>query len=580
MTNVPTDRRGATTVSRAIFTLVSAEPRAYVVAIASWTTFFMAPTFVGLLVRQLFNHLSDRPAAFTPTGILVLLGVVEVSRWFVLLGSQFQFDGMWEGFLAVQRTNLLRSLALDPAPAGPRLPGAPGEAISRFRDDTIDLNVVCDAWIDLIAVMIGTATTLVVLVTVDARLTLLVAVPTLVVFPICRRLAVRMRSLRRASREATAQVTSFLGDVFGAVLAVRVAGAEDKVVERFDELNRRREATAVADQVASTAFHRFSGMAGEVGVGVVLLVAGPRLRNGGITLGDLTLFIAGSLSLSSLARWYGRMAAVYRQAEIALERLAALRSDGEAIGVVRPTPTHVRFGPPPLEPVARSTADHLDRLTLRGLTYVHPSTGRGVRGIDLDVERGSFTVITGPVGSGKSTLLRALLGLVPAAEGTIAWNGSVVEHPGLWFVPPRSAYLPQVPLLCSEAIGDAVTLGHVEHGAGDPTAAVLAAIALACLDEDVDEMADGLATVVGPRGVRLSGGQVQRTAAARAFVRRPELLVIDDLSSALDVATERRLWQGLSDALPGTTRLVVSHRPAVLARADQVVTLSAEGFRI
>jgi ATP-binding cassette subfamily B protein len=80
--------------------------------------------------------------------------------------------------------------------------------------------------------------------------------------------------------------------------------------------------------------------------------------------------------------------------------------------------------------------------------------------------------------------------------------------------------------------------------------------------------------------VRLSGGQVQRTAAARAFVRRPELLVVDDLSSALDVATESRLWSGLADALPGTTWLVVTHRPAVLARADQVLTLSDDGRRV
>ena len=170
-------RPGGTSVTRAFLRLVSSEPRAYVIAIASWSTFFLAPTFVALLVRQLFNHLSSRPASLTPTSILVVLAVVELGRWLVLLGSQFQFDGLWEGLLAVQRANLLRSLALDPAPAGPRLPGAPGEAISRFRDDTLDLNVVCDAWIDLTAVIISTATTLVVLMTVDFRLMLLVAIP-------------------------------------------------------------------------------------------------------------------------------------------------------------------------------------------------------------------------------------------------------------------------------------------------------------------------------------------------------------------------------------------------------------------
>ncbi len=88
-------------------------------------------------------------------------------------------------------------------------------------------------------------------------------------------------------------------------------------------------------------------------------------------------------------------------------------------------------------------------------------------------------------------------------------------------------------------------------------------------------MPEGLATIVGAKGVRLSGGQIQRTAAARAFVRRPELLVIDDLSSALDVETEARMWRQLLEGGSATTLLVVSHRPAVLARADQVVVLEA-----
>ena len=97
---------------------------------------------------------------------------------------------------------------------------------------------------------------------------------------------------------------------------------------------------------------------------------------------------------------------------------------------------------------------------------------------------------------------------------------------------------------------------------------------LACLDDDVAWMPEGLATVVGAKGVRLSGGQIQRTAAARAFVRRPELLVVDDISSALDVDTEARMWAQLLDTGATSTVLVVSHRPAVLERADQVVELA------
>ncbi len=134
---------------------------------------------------------------------------------------------------------------------------------------------------------------------------------------------------------------------------------------------------------------------------------------------------------------------------------------------------------------------------------------------------------------------------------------------------PGSAYVAQTPRLFSEPLRDAILLGVDPAGLAD-------AVRLACLDDDVARMPEGLATVVGARGVRLSGGQVQRTAAARAIVRRPELLVVDDLSSALDVQTEARLWDQLldPDGRRHTAFLVVSHRPAVLERADRVVVLA------
>jgi len=106
--------------------------------------------------------------------------------------------------------------------------------------------------------------------------------------------------------------------------------------------------------------------------------------------------------------------------------------------------------------------------------------------------------------------------------------------------------------------------------------ALTQAIRLAALQQDVADMPEGLDTLIGPRGVRLSGGQRQRTAAARMFVREPELLVFDDLSSALDVETEQALWQGVSERMErgrGATCLVVSHRRAALQRADQIILL-------
>jgi ATP-binding cassette subfamily B protein len=200
---------------------------------------------------------------------------------------------------------------------------------------------------------------------------------------------------------------------------------------------------------------------------------------------------------------------------------------------------------------------------------VHLDDTDQLNGIDLEARRGEFIVITGPVGAGKSVLLRSLLGLVPRQGGTIEWNGQNVADPATFLVPPRAAYLPQVPRLFSESLADTVLLGH------DP-AGLDQALERVRLVEDLADMPHGLDTTVGPKGVRLSGGQIQRTAAARALVRRPELLVVDDLSSALDVTTESAIWDGLlDDADAVLTVLAVSHRPRVLERADQVIELRA-----
>jgi ATP-binding cassette subfamily B protein len=150
----------------------------------------------------------------------------------------------------------------------------------------------------------------------------------------------------------------------------------------------------------------------------------------------------------------------------------------------------------------------------------------------------------------------------------VRWNGVVVEDAADFFVPPRSAYTPQVPTLFSMSLRDNLLLGRT-----DDDDAVAAGIRSAALDRDVAAMPQHLDTLVGPLGMRLSGGQVQRTAAARMFVRRPELLVFDDLSSALDVDTERTMWQRLFREHAGSTALVVSHRRPAPQRADQIIVL-------
>jgi ATP-binding cassette subfamily B protein len=206
-------------------------------------------------------------------------------------------------------------------------------------------------------------------------------------------------------------------------------------------------------------------------------------------------------------------------------------------------------------------------LDATGLTYRHPGSASGIEGVDLRLERGALTVVTGRVGCGKTTLLRVLLGLLPLDAGEIRWNGELVTDPAAFFTPPRCAYTAQVPRLFSDSLRDNILMGLARDDE-----CITRAIRLAVMERDLDELEDRLETKVGPKGVKLSGGQVQRTAAARMFVREPELLVFDDLSSALDVETERALWERVFEQTDATC-LVVSHRKAVLRRADYIIVL-------
>jgi ATP-binding cassette subfamily B protein len=243
---------------------------------------------------------------------------------------------------------------------------------------------------------------------------------------------------------------------------------------------------------------------------------------------------------------------------------------------------------------------------VRGLCYHYPGSGAGIEDINLVLRRGSFTVITGRIASGKTTLLRALIGLLPIQSGELYWNGLRVDDPAVFFRPPRCAYTSQVPRLFSETLRENLLMGLPEDRVDLPSA-----IWMSVMEQDVTSLERGLDTLVGPRGVRLSGGQVQRAAAARMFLRDPELLILDDLSSALDVETEATLWERMEikddrrqtiddralsvvhhralivDDLPSAVGgrpssdvrrrefaiLAVSHRRAVLRRADHILVL-------
>ena len=518
-------------------------------------------TVPGLIISALFDTLSRHAhATWGVWALLALLVATTLPRVAILLGAvAVEYTCYFLG-TALLRRNLLARLLV--RPGGLALPHATGETVNRLGWDVHEIVEYLRFTIFVLGTGAGALVAVGVMLRTNALLTVVALAPVAAAGVVINAVSARLQAYHRASRAAAGRVSAFLGEIFGAVQAIQAAGAEDRVITRFQALNAARRTAALRDSLfGHVAIFAFMNNLAQVGVGVVLLLAGQWLRAGTFTVGDLALFVYLLPRIVDFTGLVGVNLSLFRQAGVSLERLLALL-DGA------PPQTLVAHAGPEMQPRQGGMVEApVHVLDVLGLTYHHPDTGRGIEGINVRLQRGSFTVITGRVGAGKTTLLRVLLGLLPREAGGIRCNGVDVPDPASFLVPPRSAYVPQVPRLFSDTLKNNILLGLAERDVN-----LTAALHLAVLEDDIAGMPQGLETALGPRGVRLSGGQVQRTAAARLFVRAPALVVFDDVSSALDGETEALLWERLGTC-SATMCLVVSHRPAALRRADQIIVL-------
>jgi ATP-binding cassette, subfamily B, bacterial len=481
---------------------------------------------------------------------------------------------------ALVRRNLFAALLRRPG-AQPH-PIAPGEAIYRYRND---VDEVCDfpTWLpDVAGNLVSFVAAVAIMATINWQITLVAFLPILIAYTVGRSTWGRMLRYHKLEGEAGDRVTGFLGEMFGAVQALKLAGAgaEQNAVHHFEQLNEKRRSTAVQAKMLGVFAYSIHSFAVVLSMGAMLLMAGRGMIEGGFTLGDFALFTYFLWFTSDFPSYLGTFVGDFKQQEVAIQRLSELVPEESASAIVEPHPAFPYqedagwMLAPALEPRSAEGGERpaggeiLHELEVRGLTCLHGGSERGVHDASFTVPGGSFTVITGQIGSGKSTLLRAVLGLLPIEAGEVCWNGRLVRDRAAFFRPPVSAYTPQTPRLFSDTLVE-----NIVQGAAVERHELEAAIHQAVMEPDVSQLEKGLDTLVGPRGVRLSGGQVQRSAAARMFVRRPALLVFDDLSSALDVETEQALWDRLADQPGRPTVLAVSHRRAALRRADYVIVL-------
>lgn len=545
----------------------------------------------GLTMKAFFDMLSGGAAAGVNIWtILALVGTVYGMRVLGQYGFYYADVPIFSDGCTLLRKNLLRHILRRPGAAA--LPESPGEAVSRFREDVVEIPRFTLFFNDAISGVGIAIVTVALMVRISLPMTLLALLPVIIVGFLANAATSRIEHYHRASRQAAGKVTGFIGEFFGAVQAVKVANAEQGVIAHFRRINDERRKLSLREALFETLLGALYDNTANLGTGIILILGAQAMSEGTFTVGDFALFVSLLASISNLTTFAGMVVARYRQLNVSVERMYRLMAGAPRSALIELSQIDLNSPLPEVLYPTRSTADALECLDVRGLTFHYPGTVTGIEDIHLALERGKLTVVTGRVGSGKTTLLRVLLGLLPAEAGEICWNGRPVTEPGSFFTPPRCAYTAQVPRLFSNTLQNNILLG-LDRSVED----IHAALRLAVMEHDLAELENGLETKVGPRGVKLSGGQIQRTAAARMFIRDAELLVFDDLSSALDVETERVLWERVrgeghrskvesrrsevesAASRPETcdlrpvTVLAVSHRRPVLRLADKILVM-------
>jgi ATP-binding cassette, subfamily B, bacterial len=501
----------------------------------------------GALTGWVWGHLvADLHAGRSVTTLAVLMVVVLLVAPLALSYAFRVYMRWWSSVLLRVRLAVLRGQTMQH-----RLPRTPpGEVVARVMDADRFARYA-DRWVDFIN---GLAVVGITMLVAWSPLAGLVLIAVMVASALASTIGTPIagRSVA-ASSLARAQFGRSLVSALDAARTVKLAAATPAVHRHLQRVDSGRVNAAVRE-------HRVQAVLD--GVPIVMVQCG-------VVAGWLLFFTGGwGLATALLVTtavagfdWFGRVAgAVITEAPgVRAWKDATSRLAGGADLTAVPAGVDLVSGEAPTPPLPPRTA--LQSLSVVDLTAVHPDGTIGVSDVSFAVEAGELVLLLGPVGSGKSSLLASLAGLVHHS-GHVRWNGVDVEDPQVFLRPGQVAYVAQVPRVLSGTFADNVRLDHNRSLEG--------AIADARLSTDITE-AGGVNSLVGHRGVRLSGGQVQRLAFARALATDAELVLADDVSSALDARTEVELWDALRAR--GTTVIASTSKQAALRQADRVVVL-------
>jgi ABC-type multidrug transport system fused ATPase/permease subunit len=553
-------RRGLRHVARAvreqpgIFTLAVLASSLY--GVMTVLSAFVLGEVTDRVVLPAFDEGDTTAAALVLTVVVVL--AVAVLKILGILGRRLFAGVMQYRLQADYRRRVTGQYLRLPLSWHQRHPT--GQLLSNANSD------IEAAWFFVAPLPFAVGSLVMIAITVGALLLTdpLLAVVGLVVFPLvfCVNVVYSqvMSPRMQRAQQLRAEVSEIAHESFDAGLVVKTLGREDVEAERFAERASELRDGLVAVGRVRGLFDPMMEALPSLGTLAVLLVGAGRVAGGTTDPGDL-VSIAYLFTLLALPiRAIGWVLADLPRALAGFDRVTpVLDATGE-------TPHGTE--------TAAAGAGGGAGLALRAVDHAFEGAARPVlSGVTFEVAAGSTVAVVGPTGSGKSTLAGLLVRLVDPADGAVLLDGVDLRRLREGEVSAQAAVVPQGTFLFDDTVRGNVTLGG-DFSDGE----VRAALRVAAADDFVDRLPDGLDTRVGERGATLSGGQRQRIALARAVVRRPRLLVLDDATSAVDPSVEARILDALRSSDRPSTVVVVAYRQATIALADEVVWL--EGGRV
>jgi ATP-binding cassette subfamily B protein len=435
-----------------------------------------------------------------------------------------------------------------------------GDIVSRAANDiTWVRTLVGFGGLQIVNVTLAVTLTGWKMVSLSPRLTLMVLLPILVGAGLVQFGIRRLFFLARRNQEQLGEISEHVLGSLQGMAAIQGFAAEDAFVKRFEERNLDWLRIGMRLALIRSIALPLLVLSGGVAMFALIAVGGPMVLSGSLTVGQLAAYTALLTVFLPPLRSMGWMMSVIQRGRAALERIFELidapidRPEGFAGKVL--------------------AAGRGPSIELRQLSFAYPDEPdrKVLDGLAATIPAGTVVGLFGRTGSGKSTLLRLLARLYNPPPGSILVDGEDLTAVNLESWRQRLAMVPQRPFLFSDAIEANVALE------ADPEAGqVRRAVAMAALEPDLEALPDGLQTVVGERGIMLSGGQRQRVALARGLFRGGDLLILDDVLSAVDHQTEAQLVETVAElaARPESpTVMIASHRLSALRHCDTVLVL-------